>query len=78
MKIYVAAVEALRERERRWNSVYHQNLMVFWALPYWMLIYFFVVFFLSITPIYDQTQGCGAVFSFTFGDNSIVLLHNHK
>jgi hypothetical protein len=32
---------------------------------------------LSIIPIYDQTQGSGAVFSSYFADNSIVLLHNH-
>jgi len=34
--------------------------------PHRMLLYFFSVF-LKISPVYNQTQGCGAVFSLLYG-----------
>jgi hypothetical protein len=36
-----------------------------------MLMYFFCRFFLECHPVYDQTQGSGAVFSLLYTDNSI-------
>ncbi len=60
VKIYVAAVEALRKKK----SV----LMVFSVSPClsfsppWMLMYFFAGLKKKSHPVYDQTQGTGAVF----------------
>ncbi len=52
MKIYVAAVEALRKKERQ-----GQNKMK-------LSLYFFLqVLFWESHPVLDQTQGSGVVFS---------------
>jgi hypothetical protein len=53
VKIYVAAVEALRKTERQGET---QKTINFF------LMYFFAGF-LKFHPIYDQTQGTDAVFS---------------
>jgi hypothetical protein len=63
VKIYVAAVEALRKKERQDETPFTTKLMVFWVSPPpWMLMYFFAGFFLESHPVYDQTQGSGVVF----------------
>jgi hypothetical protein len=61
VKIYLAAVEALRNKERqgetqepRWFSEVHSPLNA--------NVLFYRIFFES-HPVYDQTQGTGAVFS---------------
>ncbi len=69
MKIYVAAVEALRRRERQ-----DETHKICEFQPPSMLIYsfnanvlfFLVSFFLNLTTMYDQTQGSGAVFSLLY------------
>ncbi len=50
VKIYVAAVEALRKEK-----------------PRWMLMYSFLQVFFESHPVYDQTQGTRAVFSWLYG-----------
>jgi hypothetical protein len=67
VKIYVAAVEALRNSERqdeylknRWFSAIHPTLNAT----------FFLKVLLKLT-MYDQESGSGAVFSFLM-DNSII------
>jgi hypothetical protein len=37
-----------------------------------MLVHFFAGFFFESHPVYDQTQGSGAVFFFLYTDNSWV------
>ncbi len=70
VKIYVAAVKALRKKERQGET------------PGWMLMYFFCSFKKKSHPVYDQTQGTGAVFSWLYGYlyyNSITnLKFQHK
>ncbi len=40
-----------------------------------MLMYFFLLVFSESHPVYDQTQGFGAVFFPYFMDNSIIVDH---
>jgi hypothetical protein len=74
-KIYVAAVlEVLRRRsgkrrkkETRDGTQFTTKIDGFLSfIPAWMLMYFFAVFFES-HPLYDQTQGSGAVFFLLYG-----------
>ncbi len=71
VKIYVAAVEVLRKTKKGRHGETHETskLIVFLSFnPGWMLMYFFAGFFLkNLTPMYDQTQGTGAVFSWLYG-----------
>ncbi len=72
MKIYVAAaavVEALKKKERQDETQFTTKIDGFlsFIIPRWMLTYFiagfFFFFFLEKShPVYDQTQGSGAVF----------------
>jgi len=71
VKIYVAAVEALRKKGKtgwRWNpaKLYHQN---WWFSEFHPLlnanVLFCRFFCKSLTRVYDQTQGSGAVFFLT-------------
>ncbi len=65
MKIYVAAVEALRKRRKdRMKLSLLPKLMVCFLsfIPRRMLMYFFCRFFFQYHSVYDQTQGSGAVF----------------
>jgi hypothetical protein len=57
VKIYVAAGETLRKKRKTGETQ---------EPPPWMLLYFFAGFFES-HPVYDQTQGTGAVFSWLYG-----------
>ncbi len=58
MKIYVAAVEALREKERQDETQFTTKIDGFLSfIPPWMLMYFF-----KSQAVYDHTQGSGAVF----------------
>ncbi len=59
MKIYVWAVEALREKERQDETQFTTKIDGFFTF---MLIYFFAGFFFESHPVYDQTQGSGALF----------------
>jgi hypothetical protein len=63
VKICVKAVEALRQKQRQDEISLPPKLMVFWVSPSpWILMYFFAGFFFESHPVYDQTQGCGAMF----------------
>ncbi len=64
MKIYVWAVEALREKERQDETQFTTKIDSFFLSfhpPLNANIPFLQVFFES-HPVYDQTQGSGAVF----------------
>jgi hypothetical protein len=62
VKIHVAAVEALRKKERQGrNSENHQNRWFSEFHPLLKANVFFCRFFLKSHPVYDQTQGTGAV-----------------
>jgi hypothetical protein len=56
MKIYVAALEALRKKERQDETQFTTKIDGF----------------LSLSPVYDETQGSGAVFCLTL---QTTLLH---
>jgi len=65
VKIYVAAVDALKKKERQDETWFtEKKLMPFWVSSpaFEILRYFFQVCFES-HPVYDQTQDSGAVFS---------------
>jgi hypothetical protein len=62
-KIYVAAVDALRKKERYDETQFATKVDGFWSFTSCgMLMYFLVAFFESHL-VYDQTQGSGAVSS---------------
>jgi hypothetical protein len=62
VKIYVAAVEARRKKERQDETRFTTKIDGFLSFtPLWMQRYFFAGFFES-HPGYDQTQSSGAVF----------------
>jgi hypothetical protein len=66
VKIYVAAVEALRKKERQDETQFTTKIDGFLSfIPSWMLIYFFAVKNKS-HPVCDQTQGYGAMFFLVF------------
>jgi hypothetical protein len=59
-------VDALRKKERYDETQFATKVDGFWSFTScWMLMYFFVAFFES-HPVYDQTQGSGAVFSLLY------------
>ncbi len=67
VKIYVAAADALRKKERQDEIEEPPKLMVFWiSPPRWMLITYFFAGCFESHPVYDQTQGTGAVFSWLY------------
>jgi len=61
VKIYVAAVEALMKKERQGET--QGILMVLWFHPLLNANALICRFFFESHPVYDQTQGTGAVFS---------------
>ncbi len=66
-KIHVVAVEALRKKERQNETKFTTKIDGFLSfIPHWMLMYSFAGFFES-HPVYDQTQGSGAVFFLLYG-----------
>jgi len=68
VKIYVAAVEALRRMERQDETQFTTKIDGFMSfIPRGMLMCFFLQFFLKSHPVYDQTQGFGAVFFLLYG-----------
>jgi hypothetical protein len=69
VKTYVAAVEALRKKkERQDETQFTTKIDGFLSfIPRWMLIYFFVQVCFESHPVYDQTQGSGAVFFLLYG-----------
>jgi len=64
VKIYVALVEALRKKERRGETQKTINFDGFlsFTLSFFLMCCFAGLFFES-HPVYDETQGTGAVFS---------------
>jgi hypothetical protein len=55
-------VEALRRKEKQDETQFTTKIDGFLSfIPRWMLMYFLAAFFKS-HPVYDQTQGSGAVF----------------
>jgi Pyruvate/2-oxoacid:ferredoxin oxidoreductase delta subunit len=72
VKIYVAAVEALRKKKKTgWNSVCHQNWWFSEFHPPWMLMYFFASLFWISPPIWPNSGFSCRVFDY-FTDNSIT------
>jgi hypothetical protein len=68
LKIYVAAVETAQEKERHDETQFTTKIDGFPSfIPCWMLMYFFAGFFFESHPVYDQTQGSGAVFFLLHG-----------
>jgi hypothetical protein len=70
-------VEALVQKERQDETQFATKiLMVFWvSSPVEMLMYFCAGFFWESHPVYDQTQGSGAVFFLTL---RITLIYCQK
>ncbi len=68
MKIYVAAMKALRRKERQDETQFTTKIDGFLSLPspLRMLMYFFAGFFLNSPGVGDQTHGSGAVFSLLY------------
>jgi hypothetical protein len=65
VKIYVTAVKALRKKERQGETqkiILMNDFLSFTTPAPLMLMYFFARFFQSY-PVYDQTQGTGALLS---------------
>jgi hypothetical protein len=69
VKIYVVAVEALGRKERQDETQFTTKIDGFLSfIPCGTLMYFFAGSFLKKShPVYDQTQGSGAVFFFLYG-----------
>ncbi len=65
VKIYVAALEALMKKERQDETQFTTKVDGFWVSSPLELL-FLQVFFKS-HPVYDQTQGSGAVFFLLYG-----------
>jgi hypothetical protein len=64
---YVAAAEALRKKERQDETEFTTKIDGFLNfIPWRMQMYFFAGFFKS-HPVYDKTQGYGAVFCLLYG-----------
>jgi hypothetical protein len=65
MKIYVAAVEALRKKERQDETQFTTKIDGFLSfIPPLNANVLFCRFCFESHPMYDQTQGSGAVFSY--------------
>ncbi len=62
VKIYVAAVEALRKKERQDETQFTTKIT-----QETMLMYFFCRFFFESHPVYDQLRVLGTVFSWLHG-----------
>jgi hypothetical protein len=68
VKIYVVAVEALRNKEGQDETQFTTKIDGFLSfIPRWLLMYFSAGFFCESHPVYDQTQGSGAVFLLLYG-----------
>jgi len=78
VKIYVAAMEALRKKERQDETQFTTKIDGFQSFipPRWMLMYFCAGFFKNLTLCIGQTQGFGAVFSWLYG--YLNVLENFK
>ncbi len=63
MKIYVAAVEALRTKERQDETQCTTKIDGFLVSPRMHANVLLCRFFFESHPVYDQTQGSGALFS---------------
>ncbi len=62
MKIYVAAAEALRKKERQDETQFTTKIDCFLSFIPSQILMYFLQFFLKSHPAYNQTQGSGAVF----------------
>jgi branched-subunit amino acid transport protein len=68
LKIYVAAVEALKRKERQDETQFTTKVDGFLSfIPPWMLTYVFSQVVLKSHPVYDQTQGLVLCFSLLYG-----------
>ncbi len=68
MKIYVAAVETLRNKERQGETQETIKIDSFLSFaPTWMLMYFFAGSFWISPCVHDQLRVLGAVFSWLHG-----------
>jgi hypothetical protein len=68
VKIYVAAVEALRKKERQDETQFTTKIDGFLSFkPPLNANVLFSRFFFECHPVYDQTQGSGAVFVLLYG-----------
>jgi len=66
VEICAAAMEALKQKERQDKTQFTTKIDGFLNFnPHWMLMYLFAAF-LKISPVCDQTQGSGAVFSLLY------------
>jgi len=76
VKIYVAAVEALRKKERQDETEFTTQIDGFLSLipPPLNAHVLFCSFFLKFHPIYDQTQGYGALRITLFNTCHIFLM----
>jgi len=68
VKIYVAAVEVVRKKERQDETQFTTKTDSFLSsIPPLNANVLFCRFFFSSHPVYDQTQGSGAVFVLLYG-----------
>jgi hypothetical protein len=72
VKIYVAAMEALRKKERQDETQFTTKIDGFLSfIPIWTLLYFFCRFFLNLTLCMTKLRVLVLCFSY-FTDNCIV------
>jgi len=72
VKIYVAAMDALRKKERQDETQFTTKIDGFLSfIPIWTLLYFFCRFFLNLTLCMTKLRVQVLCFSY-FTDNSIV------
>jgi hypothetical protein len=62
VKIYAAAVEALRKKEIQDETQFSLTTKIDGFLSFMLMYFFCRFFFIKFYPVYDQTQGSGAVF----------------
>jgi hypothetical protein len=81
VKIYVTAVQALRNNKERWgvkagsNSVWHKKWCISeFDTPLKANVLFCRFFFLNLTGFLYQTQGTGAVLSWLYGNSNMSRL----
>jgi hypothetical protein len=76
VKIYAAAVKALKKKERQDETLFTKKIDAFLSFfpPLNPKVYFFQVCFES-DAVYDQTQESGVVFSLIYGTSGDVWVY---
>jgi hypothetical protein len=76
LSLPIPSFSGIRKVKTGWNSVYHQN----WSFSQFHppLNTFLQFFFFESHPVYDQTQGSGAVFFLLYTDNSTTWGEKNK